>query len=165
MNKPTVKFNTKNRVEFFKVLRQRVNNYFKENNLSKYGNLNMKFKTAFMLCLYFVPFILMVSGVFTSYWFIMLMWAIMAFGMSGIGLSVMHDANHGAYSKYKKVNKAVGFILNFIGGYHVNWKIQHNMLHHTYPNIEGYDEDIAMNTMRITPEQERKWIYNLQIVY
>ncbi|HHB52229.1 MAG TPA: acyl-CoA desaturase, partial [Saprospiraceae bacterium] len=121
MNIPTVKFNTNNQSEFYKELRNRVNHYFKERNISKYANFNMKIKTVFMLSLYFVPLVLMLLGVISSIKGVLLLWTVMGFGMSGIGLSVMHDANHGAYSKNKKVNKLLGFLLNFLGGYHKNW--------------------------------------------
>jgi len=162
---PVVKFNLENQPEFFKELRKNVNNYFKENNISKYATLNMKFKTVFMLSLYFVPMVLMLTGVFTSLWSIMGVWFIMGFGMSGIGLSIMHDANHGAYSKNKNVNNILGFTLNFLGAYHVNWKIQHNVLHHSYTNIDGFDEDIKNPVMRFSPDQERKSIFKYQMFY
>ena len=99
MSVPYVKFKVEDRPEFFKELRKRVNLHFKEKNISRHANLNMKLKTVFMLSLYFTPFVLMVSGVVTGLWPVILMWAIMGFGMSGIGLSIMHDANHGSYSK------------------------------------------------------------------
>ena len=142
MSIPVVKFNNEDRPEFFKTVNTRVNAYFKENNISRHANLNMKFKTVFMISLYFVPFVLMLTGVITSYWGAFAMWSIMGLGVSGIGLSIMHDANHGSYSKNASTNKLFGFILNFVGGYHVNWKIQHNVLHHSFTNIEGWDEDI-----------------------
>jgi linoleoyl-CoA desaturase len=165
MNIPTVKFNNNNQPEFYKELRSRVNTYFKENKISKYADFNMKFKTAFMLTLYFVPLLLMLTGVVSSVKWVLLMWVLMGFGMSGIGLSVMHDANHGAYSKNKKVNRTLGFLLNFLGGYHKNWVIQHNVLHHSYTNIDGYDEDIQNNLMRFTPNQKIRKIYRFQAYY
>ena len=125
----------------------------------------MKFKTFFMLTLYTAPYLLMISGTVTGQVEVMLMWVLMGFGMAGIGLSIMHDANHGSYSKNKLVNKRLGYLLNIIGGYHINWKIQHNVLHHTYTNIDGYDEDIAKPVMRFSPNQKRKFIYNFQIIY
>ena len=70
MEVSAVKFNTKDRPEFYKELRKRVNSYFKENNLSKHADLNMKLKTAFMLLLYFVPWALMVIGVVSSSWLV-----------------------------------------------------------------------------------------------
>ena len=68
---------------------------------------------------------------------------LMGLGKAGIGLSVMHDANHGAYSKKKWINNLVGYSLNLVGGNATNWKIQHNVKHHTYTNVTGMDEDIA----------------------
>lgn len=165
MEAQVVKFNTKDKPEFYKELRKRVNDYFSDNSISRHANLNMIFKTVFMISLYFIPFILMLTGVVTSNWAVLVMWCVMGFGMSGIGLSIMHDANHGAYSRNQKVNNFVGFILNFIGGYHMNWRIQHNVLHHTFTNIEGHDEDINKGIMRFTPNQKRRGIFRFQIFY
>jgi len=165
MSANTVKFNTKEHTEFFSEVRKKVNKYFKDNNLSKHANFNMRIKTVFMLSLYSVPFILMVTGVVSSLWPVILMWTLMGFGMAGIGMAVMHDANHGSYSKNKKVNNILGFTINFIGGYHVNWKIQHNVLHHSFTNVEGHDEDIQLGLMRFSPNQERKGIFRFQVFY
>lgn len=165
MKAPNVKFNAKDQPAFFNELRSRVNTYFKDNNLSKYGNWNMKLKTAFMLSLLFIPFILILTDVVTSSWTVLFMWVLMGFGTSGIGLSIMHDANHGAYSKNDRVNKILGYLFNLIGSYHVNWKIQHNVLHHSFTNVEGYDEDIDTPVLRFTPNQERKKLHKFQAFY
>lgn len=161
----TIKFSNDSK-DFYKTLRKRVNNYFKENNISKHANANMKFKTAFMITLYLVPYFLVVTNVITSNWGIFGMFIIMAFGFSGIGLSVMHDANHGSYSKHQWVNKVLGALLNSAGGYHINWKIQHNVLHHTYTNISEHDEDIDTNPiMRFSPRQKHYKHQRFQILY
>jgi len=160
-----VKFNKQDKPEFIKELRRRVNKYFDDNKISKKANFNMKFKTVFMLFLYFAPFVLMLTGVFSSLWSVLLMWTLMGFGMSGIGLSVMHDANHGSYSKNKYVNQALGYLSNFLGAYHKNWKIQHNILHHSYTNIEGLDGDIKTPVMRFSPNQKRKKLHKFQLFY
>jgi len=162
---PSVKFNVQDKPEFFREVLKRVNKHFKDNNISKFANTQMKVKTAFMLGLYFIPFTLMLTGIASSLSEVMLMWALMGLGTSGIGLSVMHDANHGAYSKNKKVNNAFGFLLNFLGAYHINWKIQHNVLHHSFTNIDGYDGDIANPIMRFSPTQKRKKFFALQMYY
>jgi linoleoyl-CoA desaturase len=161
----TIKFNTKNNPEFFKELRERVNKYFEENKITKYANTNMKIKTIFMLSLYFIPLVLMLTGIISSPYPVFFMWVLMGLGMSGIGLSIMHDANHGAYSKHKWVNQSLGFLLNFLGGYHLNWRIQHNVLHHSYTNIDGYDEDINNKLMRFSPHQKRRYMHRFQAFY
>ena len=165
MNTPVVKFNSQDQPEFVRELRKRVNAYFEENKISKNANLNMVLKTVFMFCLYFVPLFLMISGTFQTFWPVFALWLIMGLGMAGIGLSVMHDANHSSYSKNPLVNKILGFSINFISGYHINWKIQHNVLHHTFTNIEGYDDDIGNKLMRFSPTVEHKPAYKYQVYY
>lgn len=161
-----VKFNYAEKADFFRELNKRVNAYFKENNISKFANSEMKIKTVFMFVLYFTPFILMLTGVVTTSWLVIAMWAIMGVGMSGIGLSVMHDANHGAYSKKKWVNKVLGFSSNLCGVSDMNWRIQHNVLHHSYTNIEGMDDDIAVGSiMRFSPTQKRRKLHKFQLYY
>jgi len=165
MSTPAVKFNRQDNPEFFKVLNQRVNQYFKDRNLSKHANLGMVIKTVAMLSLYLVPLVLMLSGVISGLWPVIGMWVIMGFGMSGIGLAVMHDANHRAYSQNPKVNKLVGNVLNLIGGYPANWRIQHNVLHHSFTNIEEHDEDFDTPVLRCSPNQERKGFHRFQAFY
>lgn len=165
MSRPVVKFNTKDNPEFFSVLRKRVNQHFKDKNISKHANTEMVLKTIFMVCLYFVPLALMYANVFPTTGGVFILWAIMGFGMSGIGLSIMHDANHGAYSKSKTVNKTLGFLINFLGAYHANWIIQHNVLHHSFTNIKDHDEDISNPVMRFSPDQEHKDSFKYQVFY
>lgn len=159
------KFNKQDRPEFYKELRKRVNGYFKDNNISKYANFNMKFKTFFMICLYFTPLIVMLTGGVTGVWPVMGMWALMGLGMSGIGLSIMHDANHGSYSKNKNVNNFLGYMIHFVGGYRENWKIQHNVLHHSFTNVHGLDEDIKTPIIRMSPNQKPSKWYRFQAYY
>ena len=160
-----VKFNKKNQPEFFKILNKRVNEHFRDNGISKYANSQMVIKTISMIVMYLLPLILMLTGVVSSFWMVMLMWAIMGLGKTGIGTSVMHDAIHGAYSKNPKINRRVGYIINLVGGYHTNWKIQHNVLHHSFTNIHDFDEDIDKKVMRFSPTQEKKGIFKFQILY
>lgn len=165
MSIPTVSFSRNHNVEFYKTLQLRVREYFKESEKSRYANTNMILKTVFMISLYFVPFILLLT-VFDNPWISFLMWILMGTGMAGIGLSIMHDANHGAYSKNKHVNKALGFLLLALGGSDVNWRIQHNILHHTYTNVTGMDEDINPGKiMRFSPHAERLKVHRYQHVY
>jgi linoleoyl-CoA desaturase len=54
---------------------------------------------------------------------------------------------HGSYSDRKWVNLLLGHTLNAMGGNAFFWKIKHNILHHTYTNIEGIDDDIAQSRL------------------
>lgn len=53
-----------------------------------------------------------------------------------------------------------------IGVEPLTWKIQHNVLHHTYTNIEHADEDIEVKfLLRMTRNQPRKWFHRFQHIY
>jgi len=151
---------------FYKVLRQRVNEYFKKENISRHANASMVFKTICMVTLYLAPFILIVTLNISS-WAVLLLWAVMGMGMAGCGLSVMHDANHGAYSKNPAVNNFISKILIILAGNPANWRIQHNVLHHTYTNVSNYDEDIAPPPaiLRFSPHTKRYKIHRFQHFY
>ena len=152
--------------EFNSTLNKRIRAYFKENNISKHANFNMVLKTIFMVSLYFVPLGFLLSGLITNFWIIGLMYVLMGLGMAGIGMGVMHDANHGAYSKNQNVNRWIGKIVNLIGGYAVTWKVQHNVLHHSYTNVHGYDEDIMPpKFMRFSPNEKLRPIHKYQHYY
>ena len=159
------RFNKVDQPDFFRVLNKRVNEHFQKNNRSRKANLNMALKTTFMVSLYFIPFIVMLSGVFSTVGPVLVLWALMGLGMAGIGLCVMHDANHESYSSNKFINRSIGFIINFMGSFHGTWKIQHNVLHHSYTNIEGFDEDTDNKLMRFSPKREASGWYRFQAYY
>jgi len=160
-----VTFVNKDQTKFYSTLKQRVDAYFSENNISPHANGAMVIKTVFMLCLYFIPYALILSGMLPL-WGMWLCTLVMGLGLAGIGMSVMHDANHGAYSSVEKVNKIMGWSLNLVGGDANNWKIQHNILHHTYTNIHGHDIDVNDKTlMRFSPRGKYKPIQYFQVVY
>jgi linoleoyl-CoA desaturase len=165
-NQNVLRFNNANR-QFYTELKKRVDNYFREKKLSKNGNANMYAKTVFMFAAYLVPYFLILFNVTDSRlaWFFITI--LMGLAMAGIGLCVMHDANHGSFSRSTKLNRFIGSLsMNLLGGYSLNWRIQHNVIHHTYTNVHEHDEDIAPpGFMRFEPHSEKKWIHKLQFIY
>ncbi len=160
-----VTFNSKQNPEFFTVLTKRVNDYFIQNNISRHANFAMWSKTVVIILLYLIPWGWLIFGDVSSLLLQYALWCLMGLGMVGIGLAIMHDANHGAYSKNKNVNDFFGGLLNLVGAYHVNWKIQHNVFHHTYTNIVGHDEDIRKTIIRFTPKHPYFKFHRLQAFY
>jgi linoleoyl-CoA desaturase len=155
----------KNRIAFFSILRLRVEQYFKENNISKHFNSKMVFKTIFLLVVYLVPYTLILF-IHLSPTITYALWFLMGLSKAGIGMSVMHDANHGAYSKSRKTNYWLGLTLNLVGGSVFNWKMQHNTMHHTYTNIIDLDDDIEDKLiLRFSPHTKVKWYHKFQFIY
>ncbi|MFN5169169.1 MAG: fatty acid desaturase family protein [Cyclobacteriaceae bacterium] len=152
--------------DFFSTLSQRVNAYFKTNKIERTANAEMVVKTIFMFSLFFTPYFIALSGVVTSLWGLAGLCVIMGLGVAGIGLSIMHDANHGSYSNKKWVNDFLGYSLNLVGGHYWNWRVQHNVLHHTYTNVHDTDEDISpRGVLRMAPGSEWKPMHRFQHIY
>ncbi len=161
----TVKFSKVDPTEFFKITRHRVNQYFKKNNIAKTGNYKIYIKSFVMLSAYLVPYILMLSGVISGWW-TLLAYVVMGLGTAGVGLCIMHDANHGTFSKHKIVNRLMGYTLNMIGGSSFTWKVQHNILHHSFTNIYELDEDIDDKVLlRLSPHGKKRWYHRFQHIY
>lgn len=161
----TVRFISRNKNLFFHTLKGRVDNYFSERGLDPYANRQMVLKTFILLSLYIIPFAVFCVFAFPV-WANALLWAIMGVAMAGIGMSVMHDACHGAYSSNNFVNRITGYTLNLLGGSVHNWKLQHNVLHHTYTNIAHMDHDVDDKVFfRFTPHSKRRWIHQYQYIY
>jgi len=152
--------------DFMKSLRFEVNQYFLKNKTNKKGSFKMYMKSIFMFSLYFVPYFIMIFGVVSNTSFFWIFWALMGFGMSGIGMSIMHDGNHGSFSKKRSINNIMGFSLQFLGGTNKIWKIQHNRLHHTYTNVMGHDPDVSpIKLLRFSPDAPYKKFYRFQFIY
>lgn len=152
--------------DFFITLNQRVGDYFKSNNITRQANPEMVVKTFVMFALYFFPYGLIISGLVVNVWMVIGLVFIMGLGVAGIGLSVMHDANHGAYSSRAWVNNLIGYSLNLVGANAFNWKVQHNVLHHTYTNVHDADEDISpRGILRMHPNSEWKFFHKFQHLY
>lgn len=162
-----VKFAPRNGEGFYDTCKKKIDAYFKEHNLDPHANASMVTKTVLILLMYIAPYAVMVSGVLNGSTFgFLAMWVLMGLGMVGVGCSIMHDSNHGSYSNNKTLNKLLGKVIVLVGGYHVTWKIQHNVLHHTYTNIEGLDHDIDAGVLlRFSPNSKWYSMHRFQFLY
>jgi len=99
-------------------------------------------------------------------WLNFLLTIVIGVGMAGVGMNVMHDGNHGAYSSKKWVNKLMGGSIYILAGNVYNWQVQHNVLHHTYTNIHEHDEDLeAGRILRFTKHDEWRQHHKFQHLY
>ncbi len=86
--------------------------------------------------------------------------------IAGIGMSVQHDANHGAYSKHFWVNRIFGSMLDVMGVCSFIWRPKHNVFHHTFTNVEGVDYDLDLGALaRLSPDQPRRFFHRYQWLY
>ena len=136
------KFSNNNSNKFFKTLNKKVNDYFKERKIKKTGNWKLYLKAVIIFSMFILPyFFIMVFG--PNQWISLTLIIFSSIGMAGVGMNIMHDGNHGCFSNKKWVNKLMGSSIYILAGNAYNWQIQHNVLHHTFTNIHGHDEDLA----------------------
>ncbi|MCF6349858.1 MAG: acyl-CoA desaturase [Flavobacteriaceae bacterium] len=156
MTLKSIRFSTIDKTKFFRILNKKVNLYFKENKIKKTGNWKLYLKTVVMFTLFITPIILIYTLNLPT-WVQILFMILVGVGMAGVGMNVMHDANHGSFSSKSWVNKLFGSSIYILAGNDYNWKVQHNVLHHTYTNIQGYDEDIDAGRI-IRFSKHTKWL-------
>jgi linoleoyl-CoA desaturase len=150
-----VTYNNRNAV-FFASLKRSVDSYFEQTGFKKTGNIHLYTKS--------VVFILAALGLYTMLLLIKIpipasiaVSVLLGFVLACIGFNVMHDANHDSYSSSKWVNKTLGLTLNALGGNSFIWKQKHNIIHHTYTNIDGVDDDIAKSPF-IRMCRSQRWV-------
>lgn len=151
--------------EFFNALKSAVDRYFEQTGRRRTGDWRLYLKTAVLVTtavgLYFLLlFVPMHAAVAIP------LCVLLGMAMTFVGFNVMHDACHGSYSSRKWVNEVFGLTHNFLGGNASLWKLKHNIVHHTYTNVDGVDDDINnMPFMRECSSQPWKPIHRYQAVY
>ena len=110
----TINFSRVDKAKFFRTLNKRVNTYFKDNNLRRTGNWKLYSKAILMFSLFLIPFILVLT-VAMPQWVMILLMILTGVGMAGVGMNVMHDANHDSFSKINKSSLKNKTIVNPIG--------------------------------------------------
>lgn len=160
---PKLKFTGSDR--FIHELRRRVDAYFQQTGKPRRDCPQMYFKTATILA-WFVSAYLLLLFVATSWWAVVPLAVILGVAIAAIGFNIQHDGGHKAYSERRWVNKIAAMMLDLMGGSSYLWDWKHNAIHHTYPNINGHDDDIDVGLLaRLSPQQKRLWFHRAQGIY
>lgn len=149
---------------FHAELKRRVDAYFEETGRARDGGRTILAKSALLL------------GILAASWVGFLLgggtWWTLGFGvtaglaMAALGMAVQHDGGHGAFSSRGGLNRASAAVLDLMGASSYVWKVKHGHLHHTYPNIEGADDDIELAPLaRLAPGQRRRPHHRVQQLY
>ncbi|MCZ2459283.1 MAG: acyl-CoA desaturase [Chitinophagales bacterium] len=160
----TPKFITPPR-SFHTELKKRVRQYFEEVGKSTTGDYNLFIKAIILMVAFVLVYIHLVFFTPSVIWAIpecILLGGIVA----AIGFNVMHDGAHGSFSKHKWVNILAAFSLNILGGNSFMWNMKHNVIHHSYTNVDGVDDDIDIQPwMRMSTTQKKYGFHKYQHWY
>ncbi len=159
-----VTFNKKN-TAFYTDLKQSVDQYFNQHKLQKTGDWRLYHKALVLIPAAILIYCLLLFTAIPALWAIVLC-GLLGFILASIGFNVMHDACHGSYSSKKWVNNFLGLTLNMLGGNAFIWKFKHNIIHHTYTNVDGVDDDIAKSPL-MRQCSTQKWVpaHRFQHIY
>ncbi len=159
-----ISFNNNGQI-FYSSLKKSVDQYFNSKGIKKTGNWKLYTKALVLIPLSIVIYIFLLTGSYNAISGIMLSF-ILGFSLVSIAFNVMHDACHGSYSSKKWVNELLGLTMNALGSNAFIWKIKHNVVHHTYTNVDGLDDDIIKTpVLRLCPTQEWKPVHRYQFIY
>ena len=147
-------------------MKRRAGAHLEATGRARWGAGAMHAKTATILGWFAASYAALLLWGGSSAWLAAALTLSLALAMAGIGFSVMHDANHGAYSRSGRVNWWWGLALDFVGASSYVWRFRHNVLHHTYPNIDGMDVAIDPGALlRFAPTQRLRAFHRWQHVY
>jgi linoleoyl-CoA desaturase len=146
-------------------LKKRVQAYFDENGINATGNPKLFTKALIMIIGFITVFVHVVF--FTPAWYFALGECFLLGGfVAAIGFNVMHDGSHGSFSTKKGVNRIAASSISLLGANHFMWNMKHNMIHHSFTNVDGVDDDIQIGAlMRMAPTQKRYKVHRFQHFY
>lgn len=161
-----VTFSNRNN-EFYQSLKASVDDYFEKKKVKKTGNWALYSKTLILIGVAIAIYCaLLFAHAQLNTIVALLLCAVLGYTFSCIGFSVMHDACHGSYSSKNWVNEMFSLTLNALGSSSFFWKQKHNIIHHTYTNVDGIDDDIAKSPI-IRQCESQKWVpaHKVQHIY
>lgn len=151
---------------FHTALRNEVNQYFIDKGINPQGNSTLYAKTLLLFSGVVLLYTTLVFFTPNSLLLCAALCVLLGINLALIGFNVSHDACHGSYSEKKQLNSFLGYSFNILGVSSFFWKTKHNLVHHTYTNIDGIDGDIIQTKMlRLAPTQKKWWIHQYQHLY
>ena len=147
---------THNGQPFYQSLKKSVDQYFATTGLRKTGNMKLYAKAIILFPIAFAIYIFLLTATYNP-WVGAGLSILLGFTLVSIAFNVMHDACHSSYSSKKWVNELLSLTMNALGSNAFIWKIKHNILHHTYTNVDGLDDDIAKSPV-LRHCETQKWV-------
>lgn len=150
---------------FHAELKRRINDYFGQAGKSTTGNYSLFLKASILIVSFLFIYIHLIF--YTPATWLALVECVVLGGLTAaIGFNIMHDGMHGSFSRYKWLNNLAGLTLNFLGANNFMWRSKHNIIHHTYTNIDGIDDDIeARPFLRLCETQKYYKVHRFQHWY
>ncbi len=145
---------------FYKEVNERVNAYFA--GRARRDDPRFYKKALIVLCWIVVSYLLLLAVHIPV---LQLFFAVsLGISVAVAGFNCFHDSIHGSASDSNSVNKAMAAATcSILGASRYFWAYKHNYLHHSYPNILHFDNDLeTRGAMRLSPQQPWKKRFRYQ---
>jgi linoleoyl-CoA desaturase len=150
--------------DFWKETKKEVENYLNQPGVRDRGYKHLHRKAKIIVAWALASYVPLVLS--HAWWQTLLCGVSFVLAAGAAGLNIMHDGNHGAFSRSRRVNRLAGMTLEVLGGSSLTWDVSHNRAHHPNPNVDGLDQDIDQPPLaRLASSQEWKWWYRWQHLY
>lgn len=149
---------------FSRALSERVDRYFHDRGISRLANTEMVFKTILGFAMWAGTYLwLLGAGTVIE---VVVRYVAHGFAQLFMGLNIAHDANHGAYSRHRPINRVLGYVFDLVGLSSYMWRLMHNDSHHAFINVREADTALATGTLlRLSPHDPRKRFHRFQHLY
>ncbi|KAL2635526.1 hypothetical protein R1flu_007005 [Riccia fluitans] len=163
----TLQYGDEEHEAFYHTLKQRVETFFRQQKINPRYHPHMLLKSAVIIGTLFLCYYL---GFFwsTNIFLSVPLVCVMGFCIAEVGMSIMHDGNHGSYTKSTLLGYVMSATLDLVGASSFMWRQQHVAGHHSFTNIDHYDPDIRVkdpDLRRVTSEQPQRWFHEYQHIY
>lgn len=146
-------------------LKKRVQEYFDTNELSHTSTKGMVFKALILMASFWAVYLHLILGTQAN-WVAVIECVLLGCIIAAIGFNIMHDGNHGSFSRKKVINTLASYSGSMLGASQFMWNLKHNVIHHTYTNVEGVDDDIEVGKfMKLAPAQKHYAMHKYQYIY
>ena len=151
--------------EFHRRVKRRVDRYFGITGRRPRDCPQMYVKTGVVLAWAVGSYLLLLLAV-SQWWLAVPLAVSLGLALAAIGFNIQHDGGHRAYSDRKWVNRVMAAAIDLIGGSSYLWDHKHNTVHHTFPNVDGQDDDVSFGPLaRVAPSQRRLKFHRVQHWY
>lgn len=145
-------FSSATKCHLTKAIKQQVEAYFRKSGKARRGGLETSIAVSATLVLFYLPLFFFIGfGNNIGLAWVVLLAIVRVPGRLMMGTVIMHAAVHNALFERSLLNKM--FSYGFDAGYGmswINWRVQHNLLHHTFTNVAGLDDDLEYTAPAVT---------------
>lgn len=161
-----IRYRQKGAEDFRSELNERVEGYLSAQSAGKNATLGMWMRVAFFLSAYWGVWALLALQPH-SWTVTTLLLLTFVFLFKCIAYNVVHDAVHQAISGNRRVDGAIYWVaMTMLGPSAYLWRKRHNVDHHHYVNVPGWDSQIeGAAFFRFSPHQAWKPHHRYQHLY